>query len=363
MMKHKGTVLLETERLTLRRFTVDDGEAMFDNFFCDPIAVGYSRWEPHENVETTRALIAQYVREYQDPACYNWAITERDTKEAIGRIAVAHLDERVSTGDMSFFIGQAWWHKGYTSEALAAVIKYLFTEIGINRIAGRHDVANPHSGGVMKKCGMVFEGVLRQAGKNSNGFVDVCQYAILAQDYLGIAQKAQEPETANAAVIRTCADLMFFNLRIAMDTVDWNADICGVPAWRYIYHTLHSADKYFINPSTRREEPEPFFHTAGLDYPDNLSDTVLDRDTLYAYYEQVRRKVLDYLSGLEEAQLCERPNGCLGTRLGLALSQFRHMYAHIGILNGITIANTHRYPRVINEGTWRSGSLPGLFDE
>lgn len=305
----------------------------------------------------------QYGTEYKNLDCYNWVIVKRDTYEPIGRIAVSHLDERVSTADMSFFIGRAWWHMGFTSEALAAVIKYLFTEVGINRIAGRHDTANQNSGGVMKKCGMMYEGILRQAGKNSKGFVDVCQYAILAEDYFNQVQKTHISVISNTDVIKTSADLMFYNLRIAMDTVDWDAGICGAPAWRYIYHTLHSADKWFINPGTRNTEPEPAFHTPGLDYPDNPSDTVLGRDTLYTYYEQVRKKVLDYVSSLHDPQLSECPHGCIGTRLGLALSQFRHMYAHIGILNGITIANTNRYPRVLNESTWRSGNLPELFDE
>jgi ribosomal-protein-alanine N-acetyltransferase len=183
-MTHKGTVTLETERLILRRFTTDDTEAMFQNFFSDPVAVVYSRWQTHEKIETTKSLIAQFITEYENPDCYNWVIVKRDTSEPIGRIAVSHLNERVSTADMSFFIGRAWWHMGYTSEALATVIEYLFTEIGVNRIAGRNDIANPNSGSVMKKCGMKFEGILRQAGKNSRGFVDVCQYAILAEDYI-----------------------------------------------------------------------------------------------------------------------------------------------------------------------------------
>ena len=176
-------------------------------------------------------------------------------------------------------------------------------------------------------------------------------------------EKNPTPPTSNIETLITSTALMFHNLRIAMDTVDWNAEICKTPAWRYIYHTLHSADKWFINPNTRFDEPEPPFHTAGLDYPDNPSDTVLDRDTLYAYYEQVRYKILSYLNNLNDSQINERPQGCTLTRLGLALSQFRHMYAHIGILNGVTISNTNRYPHVINEGQWRAGVLSGLFDK
>jgi hypothetical protein len=149
---------------------------------------------------------------------------------------------------------------------------------------------------------------------------------------------------------------MFDNLRIAMDTSDWNADICGAPAWRYIYHTLHSADKFFINPTQYTEPP---FHIPKLDWPDSPSEIIVSRETLYEYYEQVRQKILDYLDGLTDNQLTERPNGKLSS-LGLVLSQFRHMYAHIGILNGITIARTNQYPRILNESRKR---LEGLYDE
>ena len=59
--------------------------------------------------------------------------------------------------------------QGYTSEALGAVINFLFDEVGLNRIAARHDVNNSHSGGVMKKCGMQFEGIMREGAKNNAG--------------------------------------------------------------------------------------------------------------------------------------------------------------------------------------------------
>jgi len=168
----------------------------------------------------------------------------------------------------------------------------------------------------------------------------------------------------NISALKTSTELMFHNLKIAMDTIDWNADICGTPAWRYIYHTLHSADKWFINPSERFDEPEPSFHTPKLDWPDTPSDIVLSKETLCDYYKTVRDNIIDYIDGLDDTDLCKIPNGCKNTCLGLMLSQFRHMYAHIGILNGVTIANTGQYPRVISESTWRSGKLPeGLYDD
>jgi RimJ/RimL family protein N-acetyltransferase len=92
-MNHKGTVTLETERLILRKFTIEDAEAMFRNFYSDPEAVRYSRWQPHQSVETTQELISQYTAEYENTDCYNWVIVLRDADEPIGRISVSHLDE------------------------------------------------------------------------------------------------------------------------------------------------------------------------------------------------------------------------------------------------------------------------------
>jgi ribosomal-protein-alanine N-acetyltransferase len=221
-MNHKDTVTLETERLILRRFTLEDADAMFRNFFSDPEAVHFSRWEPHKTAKETEAVIAQYVAEYYNTDCYNWAIVQEKGGEPIGRIAVSHWDERVSTADMTFFIGKAWWHKGYTSEALLRVIAFLFEQVGVNRIAGRCDVANPNSGGVMLKCGMKLEGLLRQAGRNSNGYVDVYQYGLVAEDYFAEKNKQSTGFTSNATIRKaTIKDVeKLINLRLDYLTDD-----------------------------------------------------------------------------------------------------------------------------------------------
>ena len=41
-----------------------------------------------------------------------------------------------------------------------------------------------HSGNVMKKCGLVYEGTLRQADYSNKGIVDACIYSILKDDWV-----------------------------------------------------------------------------------------------------------------------------------------------------------------------------------
>ena len=71
------------------------------------------------------------------------------------------------------------------TEALSAVIEYLYKEVGMNRIAARHDPNNPHSGDVMKKCGMKYEGTHRASDRNNQGICDAVQYAILRSEWKG----------------------------------------------------------------------------------------------------------------------------------------------------------------------------------
>lgn len=70
------------------------------------------------------------------------------------------------------------------SEAFSAVISFLFKEVGMNRIWAGHDIDNPNSGKVMKKCGLNYEGTLRKSGWNNCGIVDICIYGILRSEYV-----------------------------------------------------------------------------------------------------------------------------------------------------------------------------------
>lgn len=182
-MKHLGTQKLETERLILRKFTLDDSGAMYRNWASDPEVTKYLTWPTHESENISKEVLKDWTSSYVQKDYYQWAIVlKAESKEPIGSIAVVHKNDNIQMVHLGYCIGQKWWHKGITSEALNAVIDFLFNEVGVNRIEAMHDSNNPNSGKVMKKCGMIYEGALRQAGRNNEGLCDVCCYAILKSD-------------------------------------------------------------------------------------------------------------------------------------------------------------------------------------
>lgn len=184
-MIHKGTQTLRTSRLILRRFTLDDARQVFDNWTSDSEVSRYARQQSHTSVDETTAYIDGIISSYSDNRSYYWAIALADSDMPIGRLNITGINEPIESVCVSFMTSREWWGKGYTTEALGAVVKFFFEEVGANRIEGRNDVNNPASGKVMMKCGFQYEGLLRQGGRNSYGLVDCRQYAIIADDYFG----------------------------------------------------------------------------------------------------------------------------------------------------------------------------------
>ena len=183
MLTHKGTQTIETSRLTLRRAVCEDAEPMFRNWASDPDVTKYLTWPTYEKVETAYQILDLWASEYEKPDYYQWMIVLKELGEPIGSISVVRQNDRVEESEIGYCIGRRWWHRGIMTEALSAVIEYLFTEVGMNRVAARHDPNNPHSGGVMRKCGMKYEGTHRACDRNNQGICDAAQYAILRGEW------------------------------------------------------------------------------------------------------------------------------------------------------------------------------------
>lgn len=181
MLEHKGTVLIETPRLILRRARTEDAEAMFRNWANDAEVTKYLTWAVHGDLDVTKRLLANWVENYQKDDYYQWMIVLKELGEPIGSIMASTVG-RAQSAHIGYCIGKPWWHRGIMSETLKAVMDFLFDEVGYHRVEAMHDPNNPNSGGVMKKCGMRYEGTLRMSDRNNLGICDACYYGLLANE-------------------------------------------------------------------------------------------------------------------------------------------------------------------------------------
>lgn len=175
-MKHLGTKKLETERLVLRQFALEDADKMYQNWASDPEVTKYLTWPTHESVGVTKLVLSDWVSSYDNENQYQWCIAKKENNEPIGSISVVNMKEKAESFEIGYCISRAYWHQGITSEALRAVMDYLLNEVGARRIESRHDPRNPHSGAVMQKCGLRYEGTRIQADWNNTGICDEALY-------------------------------------------------------------------------------------------------------------------------------------------------------------------------------------------
>lgn len=182
MLIHKGTRTIKTERLVLRRFTVDDADLAFKNWESDERVTKFLSWDPHKSPEETKKLFLEWCDAYENPTTYNWAI-EYDG-QPIGSISVVRISSNHEYAELGYCMGFDFWGKGIMTEAVKGVIDFLFNEVGMNRIGICHAVENPASGKVAEKCGLTYEGIQRERFKSRWGeFLDIKMWSILKGEW------------------------------------------------------------------------------------------------------------------------------------------------------------------------------------
>ncbi len=183
MLNHKGTKIIETDRLILRPFRSGDAPLMYKNWAGDRDVTRFLTWNAHRSVSDSEFVVNMWAAEYNENSCYNWAIVLKDISEPIGSIGVARIHDNTDAAEIGYCIGKNWWGNGIMTEAFSAVIPYLF-DVGFNRITAAHAVKNPASGRVMQKCGLTYEGTFRQFFRATSGeLLDISFYAILKEEH------------------------------------------------------------------------------------------------------------------------------------------------------------------------------------
>jgi RimJ/RimL family protein N-acetyltransferase len=145
-------VVLETERLVLRRPTLADVKAIARLANDRRIAQNTSRI-PHPYAVSDAEIFIQFVA--QQPRDTNFVILRGD--DLVGTIGIDLGKPDVP--EIGYWLGVPYWGQGYATEAARAVIDYAFEEFGPPELRAGARVVNPSSRRVLEKCGFQWTGV------------------------------------------------------------------------------------------------------------------------------------------------------------------------------------------------------------
>lgn len=176
--KWKDTPILETERIFLRKFCMED-LADVHSYCSDPKIDRFVTWEAHRTEEDTKKFLNRMLERYKLGEPSDWAIMEKSSGRIIGSIGLIMVDEANASCTIGFALGTAYWNKGYMSEVLGRVVRYLFEECGVNRIQACCCEENVASAHVLEKNGFRFEGLQYEAVRMKERFWNLKMYSLL----------------------------------------------------------------------------------------------------------------------------------------------------------------------------------------
>lgn len=138
-----------------------------------------------DSIETTKLLLDGWIDEQtaEPRTSYTFAMRSGADNQFIGMMAIRLDRPKYSKAEVWYKAYPAYWGKGYTSEALSALLKFGFDELGLHRIEAGCATENIASIKVLEKAGMTREGVCRKILPIRGEWVDNYMYAILDEDF------------------------------------------------------------------------------------------------------------------------------------------------------------------------------------
>jgi [ribosomal protein S5]-alanine N-acetyltransferase len=147
-------VVIETDRLLLRKFTEDDASLLYE-LNLDPEVIRYTH-DPMTDVEHARKVLVEIILPQYSLYDYGrWAVHLKPNLEFIGWCGLKYLSE-TSEVDLGYRLLKKFWGRGYATEAARGCIEYGFVSLNLQQIVGRALAANLSSIKVLEKCGMEF---------------------------------------------------------------------------------------------------------------------------------------------------------------------------------------------------------------
>jgi ribosomal-protein-alanine N-acetyltransferase len=184
---------LETERLRLRELSDDDVPAAF-LLFSDPESMRFIGKPPHTTHDETLAFIRRNQLLFPAEEGIGWAICPRKSDEFIGYVAHWRLMKQHLRSEIGYQLLQARWGKGLMTEALRAVLRFGFVQMGLNSVEAQIDPANTRSRKTLERLGFVQDGLLRESFFFGGEYTDTAVFTLLEREYAPHTFGAPPPE-------------------------------------------------------------------------------------------------------------------------------------------------------------------------
>jgi [ribosomal protein S5]-alanine N-acetyltransferase len=178
-------MILETERLLLTDYKLENFEDFFELKSCDKVWT-YSTFIPLKEKDQAKMLFENLINDRINGKYVFMALYKKDTEEFIGEAGIIGYIPHASRCVVGYNLLPRYWNKGYATEITKQIVKHVFTSLGLERIEALALQTNTASCKVLEKSGFTLEGVLRNFSKCESGYKNACYYGIISSDFFKI---------------------------------------------------------------------------------------------------------------------------------------------------------------------------------
>lgn len=171
----------ETDRLRLRLLTQQDTRDIYE-IFSDRQVMKYYDLSPFESLERAKEQIDLFTNGFEQRTMLRWGIELKDGGKLIGTCGFFAFNEDALKAELGYELNSSYHGKGLMSEALDAVLGFIFRESGINRVEAFVEPQNTASQKLLGKLGFTKEGTLRSYERCRGDLIDITIFGLLRSD-------------------------------------------------------------------------------------------------------------------------------------------------------------------------------------
>ena len=181
----EGPLSFQTQRLNIRRYTLDDDQRLYSAARESIPEVGkFLPWCHHDySIDDSRSWLQTIIPGWHDKQSYAFAITDKDTGEFIGGCVLNAIDEN-PIANLGYWIRSSEANKGYATEATRGLLIFGFLQLKYIRIEILVSTKNLASQKVAINANATLEGTLRNRlllhGENH----DALLYSVVPDDII-----------------------------------------------------------------------------------------------------------------------------------------------------------------------------------
>ena len=185
-MAMTDTLTIETERMLLRPFRMDDLD-LIKALYCDGEVLRYAPFDIMTGPQAEKHL-TRIIRDWEETPLRSleFAMVQKSDGAKIGRSHIL-IDPETDTGMIGWFLRKECWGHHYAAEAGEALIRHCFDRLGLHRVNALCNPGNRASRKVLERCGLRPEAWFRQKCRYTKRGVisweDEMEYAILASEW------------------------------------------------------------------------------------------------------------------------------------------------------------------------------------